>query len=452
MSCNCDNDEPIPTESVENESLPSELDNFVLNFFGSVTKVQTEEDRVEWALPCGLDQGLADYRKLEGEGISCYFLRLFQDSIVGLTGDKGEKGDPGANGADGRTTVAEAFTVPPTSAPVVNIKVANGAVLPDNVNIFVESAGWFSVASHSGNTLSCQLLTAIALEGSYVPVGSLVIPVGPEGAVGPAGGKGSRGDRGEDGDAGAPGAAGEDGGDANTRTTASYVQPAVNSTVPVPVADGGPVSGGAEVLLGGVGYYQIAASSPGLLTLRNRGGVTPAPTTVVADDKTVLLSGLPGPLAKEVVGVGVGTSVPVGETDWYTVGFDETDLRITLPAAGTYRVVVHLEMRLYIFSVEGNKMNNGIRLVEADTDPEVVLGAPSYFYAGGSSAGFRDDPPTGRYWSHGSLVQQVSVPGPRTLAVQYLQSQGAAGLPAGYESYPVSGLCWVSWMKVNDTY
>lgn len=78
----------------ENEPLSSALNNFILSFYGTVTKTCVD-NVVVWSLPCDLDAGLPSFPRNPGEGIACYFLRYVQTVTVGPKGDKGDKGDPG---------------------------------------------------------------------------------------------------------------------------------------------------------------------------------------------------------------------------------------------------------------------------------------------------------------------------------------------------------------------
>ena len=80
----CDNPCAIVEHNtVQCESLPSRVENFTKNFFGDVVRTEVN-GQVVWSLPCGLDVGLpANPRGLD-EGLACYFLRLFNDGIVGL--------------------------------------------------------------------------------------------------------------------------------------------------------------------------------------------------------------------------------------------------------------------------------------------------------------------------------------------------------------------------------
>src|SRR5262245_24414684 len=91
---------PCEEVSASNETLPSALENFILHFFGSVTKTVVN-GKVVWTLPCDLAVGLPGNPRNSDEGLACYFLRLFEGGIIGLTGLQGPQGAPGTNGKDG---------------------------------------------------------------------------------------------------------------------------------------------------------------------------------------------------------------------------------------------------------------------------------------------------------------------------------------------------------------
>lgn len=77
MSCGC-NSNPCTTAACDpaNEPLASALNNFITAFFGSLTKTCVN-DQVVWVLPCDLDDGFPGYPRVAGEGLACYFIRVF---------------------------------------------------------------------------------------------------------------------------------------------------------------------------------------------------------------------------------------------------------------------------------------------------------------------------------------------------------------------------------------
>ena len=74
-SCGCN---PCSESSCDasNEPLSSALNNFITAFFGSLTKTCVN-NQVVWVLPCDLDTGITGYPRIAGEGLACYFLRVF---------------------------------------------------------------------------------------------------------------------------------------------------------------------------------------------------------------------------------------------------------------------------------------------------------------------------------------------------------------------------------------
>jgi hypothetical protein len=79
MSCTPpSNSCPSTSCDPDHEPLPSTVDNFVTQFFGSVTKTCVD-NKVVWSLPCNLDTGIPGYPRQPGEGLACYFKRMMTD-------------------------------------------------------------------------------------------------------------------------------------------------------------------------------------------------------------------------------------------------------------------------------------------------------------------------------------------------------------------------------------
>jgi hypothetical protein len=205
MSCGCSGLNPCQTPAANTaacETLPSQIENFTLQFFGEITKSEIDGE-VVWNLPCGLDVGLPNNPRDPGEGLACYFLRLFQDGIVGLTGPQGDPGADGDNGFNAFTVTLASFTQPTLSAPTVQLTTINNPAIIDGMYVFVEDSGWYVVDAVDG-TGSVWLTLTRPLTGApaVVPVGRLVVPSGypgesitgaqgPVGAQGPAGAPGA---------------------------------------------------------------------------------------------------------------------------------------------------------------------------------------------------------------------------------------------------------------------
>lgn len=74
--CGCDPcSTPAPVDAA-NETLSSALDNFILYFYGSVTKTVVD-GAVVWTLPCDLATGISGYPRDPSLGTACYFKDLF---------------------------------------------------------------------------------------------------------------------------------------------------------------------------------------------------------------------------------------------------------------------------------------------------------------------------------------------------------------------------------------
>jgi len=88
MSCsnsstsNCCPDTPYP--SVSPESTPSLIGNLVYALYGTINK-SIVNGRVVWDIPCD-PNNTAEVDQIpreEGEGLLCYLLRLFENSLDG---------------------------------------------------------------------------------------------------------------------------------------------------------------------------------------------------------------------------------------------------------------------------------------------------------------------------------------------------------------------------------
>lgn len=76
--CNCNSNPCVCDASCDpaNEPLSSALQNFITAFFGSLTKTCVNGD-VQWLLPCSLETGVEGFPRISGEGLACYFSRIF---------------------------------------------------------------------------------------------------------------------------------------------------------------------------------------------------------------------------------------------------------------------------------------------------------------------------------------------------------------------------------------
>ena len=177
------------------ESLPSQIQNFTDQFFGTVVKTEVN-GQVVWSLPCSLDTGLPNNPRGVDEGLACYFLRLFRDGIGGLTGPKGDQGIPGTNGTNSYTATIQSFGQPNLSAPLTQIVVVPNPAIVEGMGVFVEHSGFYVVSNVApGGVLFVTLVSPISGAPSVVPAGSLVVPggIGPQGPVGATGPAGIQG-------------------------------------------------------------------------------------------------------------------------------------------------------------------------------------------------------------------------------------------------------------------
>jgi hypothetical protein len=214
-SCNrvgCDNPcgSTGPNNTAACETLPSQIDNFTLQFFGEVVKTEVD-GTVVWSLPCQLDTGLPANPRGADEPLGCYILRLFQDGIIGEPGVQGDPGNAGTNGVDAYTVVVAPFATPSLEHPYVQIVTRLNANIVTGENIFIESSGWYNVVGTDGTgVLFCNLISRLSNFTPIVPVGALVVPAGQTGV----GVKGEQGDKGLTGDQGIQGPKGQPGNDA----------------------------------------------------------------------------------------------------------------------------------------------------------------------------------------------------------------------------------------------
>lgn len=74
-----------------NEPLSSALNNFITQFFGTLTK-SCVNGVIVWTLPCDLESGSTSFPRLSGESLGCYFTRFittFNAAQAFATGQKG---------------------------------------------------------------------------------------------------------------------------------------------------------------------------------------------------------------------------------------------------------------------------------------------------------------------------------------------------------------------------
>jgi hypothetical protein len=185
----------------ECETLPSQISNFTHQFFGDVTKTEID-GKVTWILPCNLETGLPANPRHADEGLACYYLRLFQDGIIGLTGPQGAPGVPGANGDNAFTISLQGFNQPTLASPFLNLNCVTNPAILTGLYVFIEGSGWFLVNGNDGaGTLFLQLVKELPGAPAHSNAGKLVVPsgfpgesiIGPAGPTGPTGPAGTPG-------------------------------------------------------------------------------------------------------------------------------------------------------------------------------------------------------------------------------------------------------------------
>jgi hypothetical protein len=189
------------------ESLPSQIENFTTQFFGTVVKTEIN-GVVTWSLPCQLDVGLPGNPRGVDEGLACYFLRLFRDGLGGLKGDPGVPGASGQRGTNAFTVVTQGFNQPTPQNPLVQFLVDPNPAIVAGMGVFIAGSGYYLVtAVLPGGIVFATFQVAAPNLVSYVQPGSLVIPTGAN-AVGAKGATGQKGDQGAPGLTGVQGAPG----------------------------------------------------------------------------------------------------------------------------------------------------------------------------------------------------------------------------------------------------
>jgi len=196
-----------PDNRANCETLPSQIENFIKQFFGDVIKTEVN-GQVQWSLPCSLDVGLLNNPRGATEPLGCYFLRLFSTGITGLTGPQGAAGTNGANGQNAFTIVTHGFNQPALNNPQIQVRTEFNPVLVQDLVVFIDNSGWYHIdQANPDGTLFLTMIAVLAGAPAFIPVNSLVVASGAPGAniVGDPGPKGEKGDKGDTGDQGPQG-------------------------------------------------------------------------------------------------------------------------------------------------------------------------------------------------------------------------------------------------------
>jgi hypothetical protein len=258
-----------PENTPQSESLPSQIQNFSTQFFGDLIKTEVN-GKIVWSLPCSLDVGLPANPRGATEPLACYFLRLFNDGVVGIPGVQGAPGTNGSPGSNAWTTTAQAFSQPSLSAPTVQIITNFTPAIVPGLGIFIEGSGWYHVDNtDQAGTLFLTLISPVSNPAAVVPAGTLVVPSGLSG-VGLPGTNGANGVQGPQGAVGPQGPQGIPGIPGNPASGASlnngqYIPPggmvvfSTTSTAYVTVTNSGITP---QITLPNVGTYLIFAIVP----------------------------------------------------------------------------------------------------------------------------------------------------------------------------------------------
>lgn len=287
--------------SAANEPLPSALENFILAFFGTLEK-SVVGGKVAWTLPCRLNVGLENNPRQVGEGLACYFLRLFESGIIGLTGPGGPKGDKGDEGKSGYSVTTQAVPNATVDCTNIAVPVVDESPYAAGLYVFIPFAGYFFINEVQDNLLYLTLVQLSTSAVAVIPLGTPVVPAGPSGAQGAKGDKGDPGNTGATGPAGPQGAQGSDGLSAQAELQTSFVQPAAGALVGgwVTLSRSVYAAPGQTVWIGGAvtgGYYTVEASVGAQLQLRNVGGLANAapgtniPVSAVGAEEWVVITG-----------------------------------------------------------------------------------------------------------------------------------------------------------------
>lgn len=170
-----------PGNTPQCESLPSQIENFTLQFFGTVVKTEID-GKVVWSLPCQLDVGLPENPRGVDEGLACYFLRLFRDGIGGLKGDRGCPGTNGQNGMNAYAVVKQSYAQPSLGSPLAQIVIFANPAIVTGLYVFVQNSGYYLVTDvQPGGVVFVTFVQAADNALATVPAGSLMIPCGPPG-------------------------------------------------------------------------------------------------------------------------------------------------------------------------------------------------------------------------------------------------------------------------------
>lgn len=211
------------------------LDIFTQQFFGPVVKTDDGHGNVTWSLPCGLDVGIPSNPRGVGEGLACYFLRLFNESLIANTGPQGPQGVPGADGSNAYSVVLHSFNQPTLNNPTVTVTIQPNPFIINGLTVAIDTSGIYTVVATTGASVLLMLLTPFPGAPAVIPAGKLIVPAGatgPQGITGAQGIQGVTGPQGVVGPQGAQGPQGNAGVDASLNTAQFSQTPGITFTMP----------------------------------------------------------------------------------------------------------------------------------------------------------------------------------------------------------------------------
>lgn len=215
MSCAPCNPGTTPVCDPAFEPLQSTVDNFVKEFFGSVTKTCVD-GKVVWTLPCDLDEGIPGFPRIPNEGLACYFSRIMPLFAAGATGYTGFTGFTGPTGYTG-----------PAGIPA-----SQGATGPTGPTGYTGPQGAAStVTGPTGYTGPQGIQGPTGATGPQGAASTVAGPTGYTGPQGPTGYTGPQGSAGATGPTGYTGPAGTGSYQINVKTFGA-VGDGVNNDTP----------------------------------------------------------------------------------------------------------------------------------------------------------------------------------------------------------------------------
>jgi len=264
--CGCGpcGNQPVVVDASK-EPLTSVIDNFVLQFFGTVTK-EVVNGEIVWVLPCDLDTGVPENPRLPDEGLACYFKRLFLAGVVGMQGPAGAAGTNGAAGINAFTTVKTLFASPTLSNPDVTFAVQDASGIAVGSIYFVATLGWLQVFATATQSVSATLLQTVDSPAVSVLVGALVTPSGPRGPSGLNG---------------------------YTTTSSNFTPPAIAGSINIPLRSVASFATGLWVFIETSGYYQITSVSTNSVVAVFKQAVSVPASPVLAGAKAVPTAPIP---------------------------------------------------------------------------------------------------------------------------------------------------------------